>query len=289
MAEAVAQPQSIQRQRTIILVLLLALTAASWIVLIWQAGEMDGNMSLTMGMGAPLFIALWVVMMAAMMFPASASMVLMFSKIQAGKPQRGINAIPTWVFLAGYMAVWSAAGVVAYGGALAGDELADRWAFAGDNAYIFAAGLLVAAGVYQVTPLKDVCLQKCRTPLSFVMNSWRDGYDGALRMGIDHGVYCLGCCWLLFVILFPLGMMNIAILALITLFIFVEKSTPFGHQAAKLAAVGLVAYGAVVLFSPGALPMTMDHDMSAMSGMSGMADSETPAIEDMGAGASMPE
>jgi len=250
---------------------------------------MDGDMSLTMGMGAPLFISLWVVMMAAMMFPASASMVLMFSKIQAGKPERGHGAIPTWVFVAGYLAVWSAAGVAAYAGAVAADELADRWQFAADNAYIFAGGLLVIAGVYQLTPLKDVCLQKCRTPLSFVMNSWRDGYDGALRMGLDHGAYCLGCCWLLFVILFPLGMMNIAILALVTLFIFIEKSTPFGRQAAKLAAVALIAYGAVVFFSPGALPMTMDSDMSAMNGMSGMGDQEAPAMGDMGAGASMSE
>lgn len=254
-----ATARSLDRERTVILVLLLGLAAASWAVLIWQAGEMGGDMSMTMGMGAPLFIALWIVMMAAMMFPASAPMVLMFRKIQAGKAQRGGSLIPTWVFVAGYMVVWSAAGVVAYAGALAADGLASRSAFVADNAYVAAALLLVGAGFYQLAPLKDACLEKCRTPISFVMNSWRDGFGGALRMGLHHGAYCLGCCWLLFVILFPLGMMNIAILALITVFIFIEKTTPLARQASQLAAVALIAYGAVVLFAPEALPMTMEH------------------------------
>lgn len=138
-----------------------------------------------------------------------------------------------------------------------------------DNAARIGGGLLIAAGVYQLSPLKYVCLNKCRSPISFILHSWRDGYGGSFRMGLEHGVYCLGCCWLLFAILFPLGMMNIAVLALITLLIFAEKSTPFGRQIAALAAVALIVYGTVVIFVPDALPMMM-NDQTSMSNMEAM-------------------
>jgi predicted metal-binding membrane protein len=119
-------------------------------------------------------------------------------------------------------------------------------------------GLAIAlAGLYQLSPLKDVCLTKCRTPLSFIINSWRDGYVGAFRMGLAHGVYCLGCCWLLFVILFPLGMTNVAAMALITLLIFAEKSLPIGRTVGRVAAVALVAYGLLVVVMPELLPTAM--------------------------------
>jgi len=167
--------------------------------------------------------------------------------------------------------VWALAGVIAYGAAVAGDALADQSMWVMDNAPRIGGGLLIAAGVYQLSPLKYICLNKCRSPMSFILNSWRDGYGGSFRMGIEHGVYCLGCCWLLFAILFPLGMMNIAVLALITLLIFAEKSTPFGRRVAALAAIGLIAYGALVIFVPDALPMMMDEGTAdSMNEMSTM-------------------
>lgn len=112
-----------------------------------------------------------------------------------------------------------------------------------ENAPRIGGAILVIAGLYQLSPLKHMCLSKCRTPWQFLLTSWHDGYAGAFRMGIEHGVFCLGCCWLLFVILFPLGMMNIAVLAAVTVLIFAEKALPIGRQISQLAGVGLIVYG----------------------------------------------
>jgi predicted metal-binding membrane protein len=245
------------RERNLIIGSLLALTAAGWGVLIWQSAIMNEEMSLTMGMSAPLFVAIWVAMMVAIMFPTAAPMIMMFARVHAKKQERGQPFVPTWVFVSSYMVVWTVAGVVAYGAAVLGDQLADQSMWVMDNAARLGGGVLILAGVYQLSPLKTACLSKCRTPFSFILTSWRDGYAGSFRMGLEHGAYCFGCCWLLFVILFPLGMMNIAALALITLLIFAEKSTPIGRQVALLAAAALIAYGAFVVFVPDALPMMM--------------------------------
>jgi predicted metal-binding membrane protein len=124
--------------------------------------------------------------------------------------------------------------------------------------------VLIAAGLYQLTPFKDLCLSKCRTPITFIMTSWRDGAAGALRMGLLHGAYCLGCCWLLFVILFPLGIMNIAAMAGISLVIFAEKTLPWGRVAARATAAALVAYGVVVIAAPQVLPTFPEGSSMAM-------------------------
>ncbi len=241
------------------------------------------EMSLTMGMSAPLFIALWIVMMVAIMFPTAAPMILMFARIHNTKRERGQNFVPTWIFTSAYLLVWSATGIAAYIIAVAGDAIADESMWVMDNAPRFGGGLLIVAGIYQLSPLKYVCLNKCRTPMSFILTSWRDGYAGSFRMGIEHGIFCLGCCWLLFLILFPLGMMNVAVLGLITALIFAEKSLPIGRHVARAAALALVVYGAVVIFEPDALPMTMDSDgsmaMSTEDSMGGMDDA--PAADDM--------
>lgn len=125
------------------------------------------------------------------------------------------------------------------------------------NAARIGGAMLILAGVYQLSPLKNTCLAKCRTPTQFLMTSWRSGNGGALRMGIEHGFYCLGCCWLLFAILFPLGMMNIAALALLTALIFAEKVLPAGRLVSIAAGVALIAYGALVVVVPTLLPGTM--------------------------------
>ena len=109
---------------------------------------------------------------------------------------------------------------------------------------------LVAAGLYQLTPLKDLCLTKCRSPLSFIMTSWREGTFGAVQMGAIHGAWCVGCCWLLCAVMFPLGMMNVAALASITLVVFVEKTLPWGAPLAQAAGGVLLAYGLLVIIFP---------------------------------------
>lgn len=279
MAEAAATYRT-PSGRALILASLIALAAAAWGVLIWQSVVMDDEMSLTMGMGAPLFIALWVAMMVAIMYPTAAPMIMAFARIHSDRRERGQAFVPTWVFAGSYMALWSAAGVLAYGLAVGGDALADSSVWLSDNAPRIGGGLLIAAGLYQFTPLKEICLSQCRTPMSFLMNSWREGTRGAVRMGLEHGAFCLGCCWLLFLILFPLGMMNIAVLALIAILIFGEKVLPLGKQIARSAGVGLIAYGAVVIFVPDALPMTMEHshtegqEMGDMPGMNDTAETD---------------
>jgi predicted metal-binding membrane protein len=278
-ADVAAYP--LPRERNLILGSLLFLASVAWALLVWQSAVMDGEMSLTMSMGAPLFIALWVVMMVAIMFPTAAPMMLMFNRIHNQRREKGQSFVPTWIFVAAYLLVWSATGIAAYGIAVLGDELADQSMWLMDNGARIGGVVLIAAGAYQLSPLKSVCLNKCRSPISFVLHSWRDGSLGSFRMGLEHGVYCLGCCWLLFVILFPLGMMNIAVLAGITALIFAEKSTAWGRQIARAAAVVFIVYGAVVVFVPDALPMMMDDSTMAAETM----DSDNGMQEDEAGGA----
>jgi predicted metal-binding membrane protein len=258
--EAVRALFPLARARVLILGSLLVLAAAAWTALVWQSSitgmDQVENM-LTMDMGVALFLAVWVAMMVAMMFPTAAPMFLTFAHVQQRKQRSGKPFVPTWVFVSSYLAIWTAFGALAYVAALGATELADSSMWVMDNAARIGGAVLVLAGLYQLSPLKDICLSKCRAPMAFVLTSWRDGYGGALRMGLEHGVYCLGCCWLFFVIVFPLGMMNVAVLAAIVVLIFAEKSLPFGHRASQLAAAGLVAYGTLVILVPDALPTAM--------------------------------
>jgi len=248
-------------QRRIILALLLLLAAVSWALLVWPNASLDmarmPGMGPTMGLAAPLFLAIWIVMMVAMMFPTAAPIILTFHAVQAGKRARGETFVATWVFVGAYLLVWSVAGIVAYAAAVAAETIAGAARLTGTQTARIGGGVLIIAGLYQLSPWKNVCLTKCRTPMNFIVTSWHDGLGGALRMGIDHGLYCLGCCWLLFVILFPLGVMNVAAMAVITVLIFAEKSYRWGERAAQIASVVLVVYGVVVLFVPSILPTFM--------------------------------
>lgn len=257
------------RQRRAILVVLLALSAVSWGVVLWQAGTMrpagdgmagdmaNGAGGLTMGMTAPIFLATWVVMMAAMMLPSAAPMILMFDAIQAGRSGQGRSTVPTSVFVGGYLAVWAAFGVVAYAVALLAGWLSDASPDLAMVAPRVGGAVIVAAGIYQLTPLKQACLSKCRTPTQFILTSWRDGLMGTFRMGLGHGAYCLGCCWLLFVILFPLGIMNVAAMAVVALLVLAEKTLPVGRRISQLVGVVLVAVGVAIVLLPGLLPTTL--------------------------------
>ncbi|BCG69781.1 hypothetical protein MesoLj113a_09390 [Mesorhizobium sp. 113-1-2] len=246
-------------QRYIILALLIAIAAAAWTLLVRQQTGMDADMAmnmdaLTMGMRAPLFLAVWMIMMIAMMIPTAAPMILTFHQVQAGKHGRGKTFVSSWVFVAGYMLVWGVMGIIAFAGAAGAEMLAGHVGLSTAAAARTGGALLMIAGAYQLSPLKDLCLAKCRTPIGFILTSWRDGYWGAVRMGLEHGLFCLGCCWLLFLALFPLGIMNVAAMAVVTLLIFAEKTLPSGDRIAKVSGVALLLYGAVVLVFPQALP-----------------------------------
>jgi predicted metal-binding membrane protein len=247
----------LRRQRNVVLASLLVLAGACWLVVLRQAG-MTHATGLTMGLTPPLFLLAWVAMMIAMMFPTAAPMIVMFGTVAAGKQQRAQPFVPTWVFVSAYLTVWVGFGVVAYAAAAGLSALAMQSMWLMDNAARLGGAVLLVGGIYQLSPLKSLCLTKCRSPLSFLLTSWRDGYSGAFVMGLKHGAYCLGCCWLLFAILFPLGVMNIAAMVALTLLIFAEKSLPWGSAVANVAGAALVAYGAVVLVTAQGLPgMTM--------------------------------
>jgi predicted metal-binding membrane protein len=248
------------RQRNVILAALIALAAVCWAALAWQAGRADmaTMMRATMGLTAPLFLAFWVVMMAAMMFPAAAPMILTFASIQASRRRLGQAYAPTVMFVAGYMAVWTAAGGMAYAAAVAGEALV-AWAdWPARTVARIGGAMLILAGLYQLTPLKSLCLSKCQSPISFILTSWRDGAGGAWRMGLAHGLYCLGCCWPLFAILFPLGMMNLWAMAILTIVIFGEKTRAWGTGVAWAASAVLMLYGVAVLVDPALLPTFME-------------------------------
>lgn len=248
------------RERLVILGLLLVLAAAAWVVVLREAeaGDgMSGMSGLTMGMQGGLFLAIWVAMMVAMMFPAAAPMILTFAMVHADRRRQGGAFVPTWVFVGAYLAVWALFGVLAYGLARGAESLAAQSMWLMDHAAQIGGVLLIVAGLYQLSPLKHACLAHCRTPLQFIMSSWREGYGGALRMGIEHGAYCVGCCWLLFVILFPLGVMNVAAMALLTLLIFAEKVLPLDRLFVWGAGLVLIVYGALVVAMPSLLPMAM--------------------------------
>lgn len=248
-------PPAVARQRNVVLIVLVVLAVVGWVVFLRQATEPatmgmaeDMGPDLTMGGSWPLFLAMWVAMMVAMMSPAAAPMVLMYGRMRKSDPPS------VALFTGAYIALWFVFGVGAYllsaaveNAASHSDWVAMNWGRAG-------GALLVLAGVYQLTPLKDICLQHCRTPLSFVMTQWRDGRGGAVRMGLVHGVYCVGCCWLLFLILIPLGVMNVAAMVAVAALVFAEKVVPHGRRVGVAASAILIVCGFAIAVHPTLLP-----------------------------------
>jgi len=262
----VDQPDLLTHQRNVLLGLLLALAAAAWAVLVWQHADATMNMTapVTLGPRLPLFLVMWVAMMVAMMLPTAAPMILTFHKVQAANRQPHDAFVSTWVFVVAYLVMWAFAGLAAYVGMRAAEAAAARLALSPATTAQIGGAIIMVAGIYQLTPLKDECLSKCREPIDFILTSWRDGAKSALEMGLLHGAYCLGCCWLLFVILFPLGIMNVGAMAAVTLIIFAEKTLPWPRLVPYTAAGALVLYGALVITSPQLLPTFQQDGGAAM-------------------------
>jgi predicted metal-binding membrane protein len=232
---------------------LVAAALVAWLVTIDRMRGMDAGPGTDLG-GLGWYVGAWVTMMAAMMLPSVTPMVLFFSRISRDRTVRGSALVPTWVFVVGYIAVWTAYGLVAYGVYRLVRSL-DLGFFAWHRQGPLVAGAAVAAaGLYELTPMKEVCLRHCRTPLHFVLHRWRDGWPGALRMGGEHGAYCVGCCWGLMVILFALGVMSLFWMALIGVLIFAQKVLPFGFRLVRPLALAFVAFGIWIAVSPGTVP-----------------------------------
>jgi predicted metal-binding membrane protein len=200
---------------------------------------------------------MWVTMMAAMMLPAAAPMILLFGTFYRSKRERGGGFVPTWVFVAGYLAVWAGFGACAWAVSDVGHNLARVYPLLGELGLRVAAAAMIAAGLYQLTPLKERCLSHCRSPLSFVMHHWRPGMGGAWRMGVDHGVYCVGCCWALFVLLVAVGLASLAWMGLITLIVCAEKLLPRRRLVTSVVAASLLGFGLLGLARPELLALTM--------------------------------
>lgn len=237
--------------------LLLGIALATWIVAIERMRGMD------MGPGTDLgalgwYMGIWVTMMAAMMLPAAAPMVLFFARIARERARRGKATVPTWIFVAGYLAAWSAFGLLAYA-VYRSVAMVDPGFLAWDaQGPLVAGGAVALAGLYQLTPLKSVCLRHCRSPLHFVLHGWREGRFGALRMGAEHGAYCVGCCWGLMLVLFALGVMSLVWMAVLAAVIFAEKVTPAGARLARGLALVFVALGIWVAAAPSTVPGVTD-------------------------------
>jgi predicted metal-binding membrane protein len=249
--------------------LLLALAVVAWGVTDDRMQGMDAGPGTDPG-GFGFYVTVWVVMMAAMMFPSIWPMVVMHARLQEGKRERG-DAVPagaTALFVAGYLLTWTVAGLAFYavletGRALSIDALS--WDRAGP--YV-AGGVIVAAAAYQLTPLKDACLRRCRSPFFFLMGAWKPGRLGALRMGVEHGGWCVGCCWALMAALFALGVMSVGWMAFIAALIATEKLLPWKAVANRGIAVLLVALGIAVAFAPEDVPgLTLPGSPEAMEAM----------------------
>ena len=253
------------RDRIAIISALVLLSSLAWAVTIHHSGGQASGIatggSMTMGMpfslsSAALYLGLWGIMMVAMMFPSVAPMVVLFSSVHRNRePQNNVFGA-AWVFAAGYVVLWTLCGVVAYGADLGVQALPERFPVLRENGHVIAGATLFGAGLYQLTPYKYRCLSHCRSPLGFLLDRWRDGRWGALRMGLEHGAFCLGCCWSLMTVLFVVGTMNLVWMGALTLLIFVEKVVPSGVGIGKAAGVGLMALGLLLAWGPhpGAAP-----------------------------------
>ncbi|MBA3338055.1 MAG: DUF2182 domain-containing protein [Chloroflexia bacterium] len=206
--------------------------------------------------GFATFFVVWAVMMAAMMLPAATPVLLLFRTISAKRRERGHALVPTWVFATGYLLIWAAAGGVTWILVQLGSEMAGRLSTTsrGTWAPLALGATLAAAGLYQFTPLKSMCLRQCQSPMGFLMTHWRDGSTGALRMGAVHGGYCLGCCWALFAVLVAVGVMSLAWMLLLTLVVFAEKVLPLGQRAPRVVGTAFLALGVLVAVGATGMP-----------------------------------
>jgi predicted metal-binding membrane protein len=231
----------IDRDRAIFLSGALAITVLAWLYLAGQSHAHDPAFSAA--------FAMWSVMMIAMMLPSALPFTFAFGAEHRRRRARNLPYVAASVFLAGYFAIWTAFSAVA---ALLQQALHRRALLspAMSLASSLLAGLiLIAAGAYQWTPFKNACLRHCRSPLGFLLSDWREGRIGAFRMGIGHGLFCLGCCWMLMLLPFAAGVMNLPWMAAVTVFVLIEKAAPGGEWFSRIGGAALACAGAWIIIS----------------------------------------
>ncbi|HKN01499.1 MAG TPA: DUF2182 domain-containing protein [Candidatus Binataceae bacterium] len=238
------------RERIVILTELAALTALSWLYLVRMPMSASDFGATAARLTSPLppgvvdlwlVFMMWAVMMVAMMLPSAAPMVLMYARIARGRSQEG-STLRAWIFVAGYIAVWTMFSVAA----TATQAILQRTAIVSNalaTSSIVGAVILIAAGIYQITPMKQACLRYCQSPVAFFMTHWREGSRGAFKMGLDHGTFCVGCCWMLMLLLFVAGVMNLVWVAALTALVLIEKLLPYPRAIARTTGAALIASG----------------------------------------------
>jgi predicted metal-binding membrane protein len=246
----------IQRDRAIVLAGLFGMVGLSWLYLLRLGRQMRpmADMAMAMPQMTPWSVAdislaflMWTVMMVAMMVPSATPMILVFAAANRKRPAEQTPAIRTGFFLFGYLLLWAAYSLLA---ALGQWGLHTAALVSGPAVVVspwLGGVLLVVAGVYQFTPLKDACLSRCQSPIGFILSEWREGAAGAIVMGLRHGAFCIGCCWALMALLFVAGVMNLLWVAAIAAFVLVEKVVPAGRVVSRLAGTILLTWGAWVL------------------------------------------
>jgi predicted metal-binding membrane protein len=249
------------RDRIPILAAIAGMTALAWAYLVLMAGGMHGTMrggmpdmpGMAHGTVHPpswtaahfaMMLGMWAVMMVGMMLPAAAPMILFFATFAKRSREQGHRVAPVGAFVSGYLAVWSAFALLATTLQWALDRAALLSLHMAAISPVLDGAILVAAGLYQWTPLKRACLSFCRSPVAFIVDHWRTGTGGAFRMGVEHGAFCVGCCWVLMALLFVGGVMNLLWVAAITLAVLVEKLAPRGVWIARAIGTALVLAGA---------------------------------------------
>ena len=193
---------------------------------------------------------MWWVMMFSMMLPSAAPLLLLFARMMRKEKKKGAPYVPTGVFALGYVVMWAAFSAVATGAQWGLEASGLLSGIMVGTSAVLGAALLIAAGVWQLTPLKNACLRHCRSPIGFLSAQWRPGRTGAFRMGLVHGAFCLGCCWFLMALLFYGGVMNLYWIIGLALYILIEKLLPAGARIAQLTGVFLIAWGAALLIYP---------------------------------------
>jgi predicted metal-binding membrane protein len=242
-----------QGQRLVMYGGLAGISLLAWAYLVYLAGTMQmANMGMDLSMPSmqawgikdtSFTFGMWVVMMVAMMTPSAVPVILMYQTVRRRQHKENDLVSATWLFLLGYLLTWagfSAAATLAQWGLHSAALLTPMMASASP---LLGGVLLVAAGVYQFTPLKNACLSHCRTPMGFLLAEWRDGKLGALVMGMRHGLYCVGCCWLLMALLFVGGVMNLVWVALIAAYVLVEKVAPSLTWLSRLSGIAAIVWG----------------------------------------------
>ena len=253
------------RTRLGLIALLLALAAVGWWWTVHEMQGMDGGPWTDLGT-LGWFIGIWVVMMAAMMFPSVAPTVALYSRMTKSR-----SPVAPLLFTSGYLVAWTSVGVFAFAVASAGDGISgDLLAWDRAGRWIAGATLIVAA-IYELTPLKDACLGKCRSPLGFLLGSWRSGRSGAFQMGARHGAWCIGCCWALMASLFALGVMSLVWMAVVAGLIAFEKLIPSRRIATYGTAAILLVLGVLLIVAPDTIPALTTPGSDSMSPMNQMS------------------